>query len=413
MTVAEPFGRGGPGLRMGAARRRHDARLVIDKLVAVDTDRTDRVHRQGAADPVRRPRRRDGRRRVAPFEERSPLVQPGGAPQLRDLVPAADREMRPRVHAAVAFDLVLAALRARPAGRADLREHGSPARVASSRRRSMPWSCSARRGDAVLPLLGALGIDLCRRAAARGRRGWAAARRRHGRRGRARRHAHGRRRAPGAGAAERSRGLRPGRSLRLVAGHESSTPPASDLVSAAPGRSRGPTGRRRRRVDRRPLRGAEPPAPFAPVLRGRLTTSGAPLYFQARASGQSLASHRALWSPPGKIAGRFVAPYLASARPGRIGRRGSASACPRTPPTAGAPRMTPSRSRCPRRRRVALSEPRPRAAGARRRRGAGCARARSGLRAAARAARRTGARRVTMLRGAVQCRFAVVRERRD
>jgi sulfide:quinone oxidoreductase len=61
------------------------------------------------------------------------------------------------------------------------------------------------------------------------------------------------------------------------------------------------------------------PAPFMPVLRGRMLTSGAPLYFQARPSGQSLASSHALWSPPGKVAGRYVAPYLGTARPPRMG----------------------------------------------------------------------------------------------
>jgi sulfide:quinone oxidoreductase len=61
------------------------------------------------------------------------------------------------------------------------------------------------------------------------------------------------------------------------------------------------------------------PAPFTPVLRGRLLTTGAPLYLQSRPSGQSLASGRALWSPPGKVAGRYLAPYLATARPPRIG----------------------------------------------------------------------------------------------
>jgi len=61
------------------------------------------------------------------------------------------------------------------------------------------------------------------------------------------------------------------------------------------------------------------PMPFCPVLRGRLLTSGAPLYLQSRPSGQSLASTHALWSPPAKIAGRYLAPYLATARPPRIG----------------------------------------------------------------------------------------------
>lgn len=75
------------------------------------------------------------------------------------------------------------------------------------------------------------------------------------------------------------------------------------------------------------------PQPFRPVLRGRLMTSGAPLYLQARPSGQSLASTRALWSPPEKIAGRFLAPYLATARPGRIG---PAALAERVPAVAGA-----------------------------------------------------------------------------
>ena len=62
---------------------------------------------------------------------------------------------------------------------------------------------------------------------------------------------------------------------------------------------------------------SEAPVPFRPVLRGRLLTSGAPLYLQSRPSGQSLASTRALWSPPEKVADRYLAPYLASARPSR------------------------------------------------------------------------------------------------
>ena len=77
------------------------------------------------------------------------------------------------------------------------------------------------------------------------------------------------------------------------------------------------------------------PEPFRPVLRGLLLTGGAPLYL--RAEPQRLAreatvaieapwSHRpsrdasaaagqALWWPPAKIAGRYLAPYLATARP--------------------------------------------------------------------------------------------------
>lgn len=65
------------------------------------------------------------------------------------------------------------------------------------------------------------------------------------------------------------------------------------------------------------------PEAFSPVLRGRLLTSGAPLYLQSRPCGQSVASTRALWSPPEKVAGRYLAPYLASARYGAH-RRGAA-----------------------------------------------------------------------------------------
>jgi sulfide:quinone oxidoreductase len=73
------------------------------------------------------------------------------------------------------------------------------------------------------------------------------------------------------------------------------------------------------------------PAPFRPVMRGLLLTGGAPLYLRSsltpagepeqhgtrRAARQpaSSVSRRALWWPPGKIAGRYLAPLLATARP--------------------------------------------------------------------------------------------------
>ena len=71
------------------------------------------------------------------------------------------------------------------------------------------------------------------------------------------------------------------------------------------------------------------PKPFAPVLRGLLLTGGVPLYLRAELdlSGGRRAvrarplqpegevSPRALWWPPGKVAGRYLAPYLATARP--------------------------------------------------------------------------------------------------
>jgi sulfide:quinone oxidoreductase len=73
--------------------------------------------------------------------------------------------------------------------------------------------------------------------------------------------------------------------------------------------------------------------PFAPVLRGLLLTGGAPLYLRAEldpkgavrsggAQHRRLAgevSSRALWWPPGKVAGRYLAPYLSTARPAALG----------------------------------------------------------------------------------------------
>jgi sulfide:quinone oxidoreductase len=77
-----------------------------------------------------------------------------------------------------------------------------------------------------------------------------------------------------------------------------------------------------------------PPEPFVPVLRGLLLTGGAPLYLRAeldargvprehgmharRLAGQ--VSSRSLWWPPGKVAGRYLAPYLSTARPVVLGR---------------------------------------------------------------------------------------------
>jgi sulfide:quinone oxidoreductase len=73
--------------------------------------------------------------------------------------------------------------------------------------------------------------------------------------------------------------------------------------------------------------------PFAPVLRGLLLTGGAPLYLRAEldptdASRSGDARHRhlagevssrALWWPPGKVAGRYLAPYISTARPRTLG----------------------------------------------------------------------------------------------
>ena len=81
------------------------------------------------------------------------------------------------------------------------------------------------------------------------------------------------------------------------------------------------------------------PEPFRPVLRGLLLTGGAPLYLRAEpqrlareasvaveapaarrtSRNASAAAGQALWWPPAKIAGRYLAPYLATARPSLLG----------------------------------------------------------------------------------------------
>jgi sulfide:quinone oxidoreductase len=58
------------------------------------------------------------------------------------------------------------------------------------------------------------------------------------------------------------------------------------------------------------------PTPFRPVLRGLLLKGGGPAFLRAEVSGgrgeTSAAARHALWWPPGKIAGRYLAPHLAA-----------------------------------------------------------------------------------------------------
>jgi sulfide:quinone oxidoreductase len=58
------------------------------------------------------------------------------------------------------------------------------------------------------------------------------------------------------------------------------------------------------------------PQPFRPVLRGTLLTGGAARYLRADISGgagdDSTVSDAALWWPPNKLSGRYLAPYLSS-----------------------------------------------------------------------------------------------------
>jgi sulfide:quinone oxidoreductase len=56
------------------------------------------------------------------------------------------------------------------------------------------------------------------------------------------------------------------------------------------------------------------PQPFRPVLRGLILTGAAPLFARAeltRHGDRYAAGSDALWWPPGKIVGRYLAPYLA------------------------------------------------------------------------------------------------------
>ena len=58
------------------------------------------------------------------------------------------------------------------------------------------------------------------------------------------------------------------------------------------------------------------PQPFRPVLRGTLLTGGPTRYLRADISGgagdDSTVSDEALWWPPNKLTGRYLAPYLSS-----------------------------------------------------------------------------------------------------
>ena len=58
------------------------------------------------------------------------------------------------------------------------------------------------------------------------------------------------------------------------------------------------------------------PQPFRPILRGVLLTGGPARYLRADISGaggdDSILSEEALWWPPNKLSGRYLAPYLSS-----------------------------------------------------------------------------------------------------
>jgi len=58
------------------------------------------------------------------------------------------------------------------------------------------------------------------------------------------------------------------------------------------------------------------PSPFRPVLRGMLFSGGAERFMRAGETGEGQAAAHALWWPPTKIAGRYLAPYLHDRAPG-------------------------------------------------------------------------------------------------
>lgn len=79
------------------------------------------------------------------------------------------------------------------------------------------------------------------------------------------------------------------------------------------------------------------PQPFLPVMRAKLLTYGEPLYLSAQITGgqgfSSEVSNEPMWSPPSKIAARYLAPYLdkldhAADRDRRAGREPKTGAVP-------------------------------------------------------------------------------------
>jgi len=65
------------------------------------------------------------------------------------------------------------------------------------------------------------------------------------------------------------------------------------------------------------------PQPFRPVLRAAILTGLGPIYMRKSLCdpGRGEAAHSALWWPPAKVAGKFLAPYLATRAGYRVGQR--------------------------------------------------------------------------------------------
>ena len=322
MTVAEPFERGGAqtyGWTEMAAQ--HDARFVSDRLVAVDTDARVAFTSGGRRIPYDVMALATGARRVEPLA--GALTFATGAEagrRLRALVSAVACDDRSSIAFALpwpsSWSLPLYELALLTAH--ELRERGSRAavRIVTPEDHALELLGPAAR-DAVGPLLDAAGIELMtgvqpRAVVAGGLQldddsvieaehvvtvADAVAR-------------------PVAGLPSDRAGFIPVDLYGRVSGEDSVY--AAGEVTAFPLRQGGLAAQQADVVAQTiaaVYADGPAPVPFEPVLRARLTTSGAPLYLQARPSGQSLASHRAMWSPPEKVAGRYLAPYLSTARP--------------------------------------------------------------------------------------------------
>jgi len=338
MTVAEPFERG--------AAQSHDwariadeqgAELVLDRLVAVDTAARIVFTHDGRRLPYDVLVIATGARRVAPFA--GALTFGAGdhaAASLRQIVAAAlVREPSciafalpsPSVWPLPLYELALQTAQ-------ELRGHGATTavRIVTPERHALELFGPAAR-DAVVPMLDALGIELITsaqplRVVARGLRlesgelifaddvvtlGEIEAR-------------------PIAGLPTDCAGFIPVDLHGRVTGEPAVY--AAGEATSFPLRQGGLATQQADAVVEAIASACGAPcvaAPFAPVLRGRMLTSGAPLYLQSRVSGQSIASTRALWSPPEKIAGRYLAPYLATARPSRLAAAPLAERVPALP----------------------------------------------------------------------------------
>ena len=325
MTVASPFGRGGARRQdWRAIAADQDVRLVVDKLVAVDVATRLAYTAGGRRMPYDTFVVATGARRVSPL---AGALTFGTREDIADDLRAVVRDLLAGESESVTFALASPSIWPLPLYELalltadELREHGCDAAVRIVTPEQRPLELfGATAGEFVVPLLRARGVELVLGSCPRAVRpavleldggevvasdhvvtfADALAR-------------------PIAGLPVDRMGFIP------VDGHGSvAGPPGVFAAGEATSFPLRQGGLAAQQADAVPeaiaarLGDGRDPLAFRPVLRGRMLTSGAPLYLQARPSGQSLASTRALWAPPAKIAGRYLAPYLATARPPQL-----------------------------------------------------------------------------------------------